>query len=184
MFHCPDCGSHTRIPYFDSLFEVCWACQPCGKYPHQQRVEAGKLDANGAKAKAIFKELDKDSSGSLDKAEFKIWFDSLHGVFDPNGSPEKKSGENAMPELAGYAAQLFDKIDADKNGSISIQEFVDYFGAEGDSDSDSERRGSHAETSHQSATQHVRPLHAKSMRPKRTTFTQCVPCLETVLLLK
>ena len=62
----------------------------------------GAKGKKGATAEAVFKRMDKDSSGDLSADEFK----------------GKREGEKAEK-----AAKRFKKLDTDGNGSLSLEEF-------------------------------------------------------------
>lgn len=62
-----------------------------------------------------FPSYDKDKSGSLNKAEFATWMDTLKAKADPSAKPDK-----------AWNAAAFKKADTDKSASVSKAELATF----------------------------------------------------------
>jgi len=126
LFKCPKClGIHT-IPYGNSLWSVCWCCQTCNCFPHQARLEPGKLDFSGKQAKTLFEKLDADGNGRLSKEEFHIFFEKFAGQ-GTMSLGEQGEGSSGKTLQSSYADQVFKRIDTDGSGDLSFEEFQQFF---------------------------------------------------------
>jgi len=75
------------------------------------------------KVELIFRIYDVDGNGSINKKEFKKIIKSIYLVLSTDGKSLPKNVSDAIND--NILNDLFDKIDADKNNSISLKEFVD-----------------------------------------------------------
>merc|ERR1712048_1432791 len=86
-----------------------WDEAACNDVVAKDRLRSGGL-ANNLKLRQLFHEWDRDSNGRFDKAEM---FAALHAL-----DPQVFSADN-------FDA-VFEAADADGNGEISVDEFLDW----------------------------------------------------------
>ncbi len=84
------------------------AAQPAAQGTNQPDQVAAILDSE-------FPTYDKDKSGSLNKAEFATWMDTLKAKADPSAKPDK-----------AWNAAAFRKADTDKSASVSKTELATF----------------------------------------------------------
>lgn len=93
---------------------------PAQTTPTEQAVPAAAAPANqdaqvAQVLDAEFPTYDKDQSGSLSKAEFAAWMDTLKSKADPSAKPD-----------AAWNTAAFAKADGDKSKSVTKEELASF----------------------------------------------------------
>jgi Ca2+-binding EF-hand superfamily protein len=88
--------------------------------------QADKPDANkkhGDFSQRILKRVDSDKDGKISKAEFDAEGTKLFAKLDENSDGKIASDEMPQRHWARFGGQMFDRIDADKDGKVTKAEF-------------------------------------------------------------